>query len=316
MMFVAGLLLLGGVLAVIFFGHLRQTAPEQGLGGQIATLLVFVGLSGAVYTVSGEPDYTRPRLVSEPENIGAALRPEGLAPLEAYGALVLAQSTDQADWLDIATQLRNVRRPVEAADALTRAAALADEPSEQAALFGAAGETLVVAKGGAVDANAVAAFTAALDADPLSLGALFYLGREARLRTDDGAARDYWLRFLEAAPADHPLVAEVRGSLALLGESQEESARIAPVLTPEMIAQFDGLNDEERHRQIVSMLERRRSRLEGLGDTVDAAQWRELARAYVQINELNGAKAAYDRAFQLAPDDKALELERGQLDQP
>ena len=313
MMFIAGLVSLGAVLVFVFWYGLQRAAPELKASTHMMTLVGFIVLSGSVYLLSGTPDYADKNLANVQDDIGAALLPDGLGPLEAYGGLVQADSKDKAAWLNASANLREVRRPVEAADALIRAAVLSDDGVERASLFGAAGEILVSAAGGGVDAEAAAAFTAALEADPNSLGALYYLGREARIRSDDPAARSYWLRFLQSAPQDHPLIAEVRGNLALIGDGQEAAPRIAPVLTEDMIAQFEGLDDQERHAQIVSMLERRGARLDGQGAEVGADQWRELARAYLQIDELEGAKAAYDRAFELAPDDKALALERSQL---
>lgn len=313
MIFIAGLMTLLTMLAFVFGRGLKQASPEIGAKVRAGTLVGFVVLSGGVYALSGDPDYAVDQLAQGPQEIGLALLPESLGPLEVYGGLVQAGSNDKAAWLNASADLRELRRPFEAADALSRAAALSDDLSEKAALFGAAGEGLVTAAGGSVEMAAVTAFKAALEADPNSLGALYYLGREARMRTDDAGARVYWSRFLQFAPDDHPLVAEVRGDLALIGGGQDADGRIAPVLTADMIAQFDGLDENARHAQIVLMLERRSARLEGQGGEANADQWRELARAYLQINELEGAKAAYDRAFQLEPDDRALEMERSQL---
>ncbi len=314
MIFYGSVLLLICVLGAVLWSGLRRTAPASGAGVQLLTVGGFVGLSGLVYALSGQPDYTSPRGASVTEEMGAALRPDGVGPLEAYGALVLAQSEDKAEWIEIAADLQATRRPVEAADAFSRAGALASDPVERASLLGTAGETLVMAKGGMVERDAMIAFAAALKADPDSLGALYYMGREARARGDMAAARPYWSRFLAAAPEGHPLIAEVRGDLALLGEADSAAPRMAPALTEEMVAQFEGLNEEERRAQIVSMLARRQAKLETAGGGAGAEAWRDLARGYLQMGDLDGAKVAYDRAIELAPDDRALELERSQLD--
>jgi|GEM_PF-7050647 len=316
-MFIGGILLVGGLLAGVFWFGLGRSSAASDLKTRVLTLLVFVGLSGGVYALSGQPDYTAPRLVTADAgigDIGAALRPQGLGAVEVYGGLVQAQSQNKTEWLDVAESLRAARRPVEAADALMRAGKLAETASERAALFGAAGETLVTAKGGIVDDAAAAAFLAALEADPNSLGALYYLGRQARLKDDEDNARAYWSRFLAVAPEAHPLVSEVRGDLALIGGAVEVAVpRIAPVLTDEMVAQFEGLNAEQRQAQIASMLERVENRLSQPENRAESGEWRELARAYVRIGDLEGARAAYARAVALAPEDLALGLEYEQL---
>ncbi|MEO9970180.1 MAG: hypothetical protein ABJG15_10230 [Hyphomonadaceae bacterium] len=313
MMFVGGIILLAGIFSAILWFGLSKAEPTSDLKTRVLTLLVFVGLSGVVYGLSGEPDYTAPRLTAAEQNLGAALRPDGLGPVETYGGLVSANSQEKTKWLDVAESLRLARRPVEAADALLRAAGLAETEPEQAALFGAAGETLVMAKGGIVDDEAAAAFASALKADSNSLGALYYLGRQARSGGDEETARNYWSRFLEVVPSEHPLAAEVRGDLALIGGAQRAAPRIAPVLTPEMVAQFEGLTAEERQNRITSMLGRVESRLTTLGDEASSGEWRELARAYVRVEDLTGANAAYERAVALAPNDVALALERSQI---
>ena len=316
-MFIGGILLVGALLAGVFWTGLAKASTAGDLKTRALTLLVFLGLSGTVYALSGQPGYTAPRLVSAEagiSDIGAALRPAGLDAVEIYGGLVQARSQNKTEWLDVAESLRAVRRPVEAADALMRAGRLAEAANEQAALFGAAGETLVSAKGGNVDDEAGAAFLAALEVDPDSLGALYYLGRQGRLKGDEEAARAYWSRFLAVAPEGHPLVGAVRGDLALIGGAADvASPRIAPVLTDEMVAQFEGLDDGQRQARIAGMLERVEGRLKQPENRAKAGEWRELARAYVRIGDMSGAAEAYQRALKLAPDDAALLLEAAQI---
>ena len=316
-MFIGGVLLVGGLLAAVFWIGLTKVSAASNLKSRALTLLIFMGLSGGVYALSGQPDYTAPRLVTADAgigDIGAALRPEGLGAVEAYGGLVQSQSQNKTEWLDVAQSLRAARRPVEAADALMRAGKLAETATERAALFGAAGETLVSSKGGGVDDEAVAAFLAALEADPNSLGALYYLGRQGRLKGDEDTARAYWSQFLTVAPEAHPLVTEVRGDLALIGGAEVATPRIAPVLTDEMVAQFEGLDAEQRQARIASMLERVENRLEQPENKSESGEWRELARAYVRVGNLESAATAYQRAIDLAPDDLALRLEYQQIE--
>ena len=55
---------------------------------------------------------------------------------------------------------------------------------------------------------------------------------------------------------------------------------------------------------IQGMVERLAARLKQQPD--DAAGWAQLGRSYMVLNELDKARAAYERAVKLRPDDSAL----------
>ncbi len=308
--FAAGLGALAAGLLIVFWMFRERTEDDVGTGARTATALgLSVAVAGLAYGSLGDPTYLSPRVGSPTQGLAADLRPVKVAVLERFGAMVAADTADRSAWIDVAQALLAADRPLEASEALAAAAGLTDDPVEQAALFGAAGETRVRAIGGDVDPEAAAAFRSALSADPTSAGALYYLGRRARAAGDAQAAGAFWDRFLAAAPDGHPLASEVRSARALLGAPRP----IAPVLDQDAIRALDGLDETQRTARIAAMLASADARLSALGADADAEQWRELARAYLRLGDLQGARTAYGQAVALAPNDAALALERSQL---
>ena len=178
----------------------------------------------------------------------------------------------------------NAGQPLEAAQALQRATALAPRDAH---LWELLGEAQAMAAGGDIDADAQAAFRQALALDPTSAGAKYALG-QARIAHGDitGGLADW--RALEAslAPDDsrrEGLVKEIdyvaaHGALPPAG-SPENSSAAQPAVGPAQIqAMVDGLA----------------ARLKANPD--DPQGWVRLVRAYGVLGEADRQAAALAEA--------------------
>lgn len=146
------------------------------------------------------------------------------------------------------------------------------------------GEALVSAQDGVVPAQARSAFEKALELDPQSAKARFYLARAAEQDGNRGKAREAFTALLDSSPSDAPWVPVVRGEIARLdGE---------PPAAPNAEA-------------IRGMVEGLAARLDNQGGGVD--EWARLIRSYAVLGETDKARAAERKARQaLAQDQSAL----------
>lgn len=183
-----------------------------------------------------------------------------------------------------------------AAEALSRAAALAPDDADLAASWG---EALVHAAGGTVAPDAARRFAAALAIDPAHLAARYYRALAAAQAGDSRAAFAAWTALAEDAAPDAPWLPDLRLRLReLAGELGVDPPAIAAATAAEEIA---GLPPEERAAAIDGMVARLEARLRG--DPGDAAGWRRLGRAKRALGDLPAARDAWRRAVELAPDD-------------
>ena len=183
-----------------------------------------------------------------------------------------------------------------AAEALSRAAALAPSDADLAASWG---EALVHAAGGAVAPDAARRFDAALAIDPAHPAARYYLALAAAQAGDSRAAFDAWTALAEDAAPDAPWLPELRLRLReLAGALGIDPPAAAAATAAEEIA---GLPPEEQAAAIAGMVAGLEARLRD--DPGDAAGWRRLGRAKRVLGDLPAARDAWRRAVELAPDD-------------
>ena len=183
-----------------------QRAPAPVRAGAKDRVWVLAGTGVAVagalglYLVigGGLPDQPFERRVDDWATLSSALEPQQIA------AVIERQVREQPDNPQALAMLGAAR--FEAGDAIGAASAfrrmLVLTPGD-AQGWARLGESLVRANGGAIGADADAAFRESLKLDPSQLGALYFLGEAALARGDAAETRRMWTPLIAALdPAD------------------------------------------------------------------------------------------------------------------
>jgi cytochrome c-type biogenesis protein CcmH len=197
-------------------------------------------------------------------------------------------------WVLLARTLASLERYPEARSAYSQAIALApNEPRLHAEL----GESLVLATGGEVTAEAEAEFAKA-GADPR---ARFYEAEAALQRGDRETAKATLRALLATAPAEAPWRRVVQERLAEIAPREIAPSEQPPAAkgsgpTAQDVAAAQSMSPEERQAMIRSMVDRLATRLEQ--DPNDKDGWTRLAHAYDVLGESEKAQAARARAAQ------------------
>lgn len=287
-------------------GRRRDAERASGEGGRAAggrrrAALLALGLcvpalSAGLYATLGAPGLPG-RPFAESPAAGRAAAHDVADSVARLRARLEAAPADVDGWLLLGRAYVLLQRYGEAAAALRRAAALAADDPEIAALLG---EALVWAADGTVTAEAVRVFEAVLAARPAHPAARFHLAlahaQAGRLRR----AYDMWRALAAETPADAPwradLAALIRQAAAALGEADDSlpGAGAAPRgPTAEEAAAAAAMAPEDRAAMIRAMVEGLARRLAEAPD--DLAGWRRLARSWRVLGE--AAKAARAELF-------------------
>ncbi|HWC63416.1 MAG TPA: tetratricopeptide repeat protein [Rhizomicrobium sp.] len=276
------------LLAIGFATFALWRKPGKGrplLAGAVALFLVGVG--GGTYWMVGEP--------------GIALRSaRGLGTRDINGLIpflierVRKQPGDLEAWSYLGRAYMTAGDARDAANAFGRAVAVARRNGrEDTALESAYGEALVEATG-AVNDEALAAFTAVLARDPKDGAARFFLGQARAERGDKEGALSFWQPLLAEVPANAPLHQLLVDRIALL-----TAQGAAPGGAPDP-------------RQMVAGLA---ARLKQNPD--DAQGWERLIRAYSVLGQTDDARQALATARKTFANDKdvmaGLETEAREL---
>ena len=282
-------------LAAIAFAAWPVWRAAESRGARLLTMgavaLFVLGIGAGIYLLVGQPR----RALREAR--GAADRdPNGLAPMLIKR--VRANPDDAQAWIYLARIYVSAGDADQAAGALGRAVlASRKQGRESPELDTAYGELMVRAAGGQVPDGAVAAFTAALAADPKNAPARYYLGMAAAQKGDRAGAQRYWQTLLDEVPANTPLHSELVDRLASIGAA------------PPAVAGAGGAPD------INAMVSGLAARLKA--NPNDPAGWLRLIRAYSVLGETDKAKAALatarksvgaDASVKSALDSEAAEL--------
>lgn len=219
-------------------------------------------------------------------------------------------------WLLLARSKGALGDPMGGVAAARRALALAPEsPLARATLA----ELLIQAGGGTVPPEARELLEKVVAERPQDPRASFFLGLAAAQAGEREAALTTWRRLLAEAPADAPwreaVVAAIREAAAGLGLAVEPmlaettgrppAARAEPAPEArERARAIASLPPEERQAAIRSMVEGLEARLSAEGGDVEG--WLRLARARRVLGEPEKARAAFEKALALRPDDPAI----------
>ena len=287
-------------------GRRRDAERASGEGGRaaggrrraavLALGLCVPALSAGLYATLGAPGLPG-RPFAESPAAGRAAAHDIADSVARLRARLEASPADVDGWLLLGRAYVLLQRYGEAAAALRRAAALAADDPEIAALLG---EALVWAADGTVTAEAVRVFEAVLAARPAHPAARFHLAlahaQAGRIRR----AYDMWRALAAEAPAEAPwradLAALIRQAAAALGEADASlpGAGAAPRgPTAEEAAAAAAMAPEDRAAMIRAMVEGLARRLADAPD--DLAGWRRLARSWRVLGE--AAKAARAELF-------------------
>ena len=287
-------------------GRRRDAERASGEGGRsaggrrraavLALGLCVPALSAGLYATLGAPGLPG-RPFAESPAAGRAAAHDIADSVARLRARLEAAPADVDGWLLLGRAYVLLQRYGEAADALRRAADLAADDPEIAALLG---EALVWAADGTVTAEAVRVFEAVLAARPAHPAARFHLAlahaQAGRIRR----AYDMWRALAAEAPAEAPwradLAALIRQAAAALGEADASlpGAGAAPRgPTAEEAAAAAEMAPEDRAAMIRAMVEGLARRLADAPD--DLAGWRRLARSWRVLGE--AAKAARAELF-------------------
>jgi cytochrome c-type biogenesis protein CcmH len=158
------------------------------------------------------------------------------------------------------------------------------------------GETLAVAAGGVVTAEAKAEFERAVALNADEAKASYFLGVAAEQDGRAAEAASIWRAMLAKAPADAPWRPVVQAALSRVGGGPQ-----APALSTETMAAAKDMSEGDRGAMIRGMVDRLATRLKQNGDDVEG--WLRLVRAYMVMGERDKAKSASADARQAVAND-------------
>ncbi len=238
-----------------------RPAARAMLAGSLGLLVAAIG--GGAYVMLGTP-YLALRSVSPPS--AADLR--GLIAVLAQR--IRERPNDPAGWTLLGRGYLTLNDPSDAAAAFRRALRVA--PARQRPmLYSAYGEALTAAAGGAVSAEAEAAFSRALLGNPRDFAARYYLGQAYASRHENARALALWEGLLADAPSGAPWRSTLVDRIALL-KGQRASA------APDVGAMVAGLARRLHERPD------------------DPEGWLQLVRAYAVLGDAQKANATLAEA--------------------
>ena len=272
-----GLLALIAVIACAFVAVpiLRMQATRGGMVLAAAAALFVFGLGGALYLQFGHPELaTRTLEGTQARDLNSLIG--------RLAEVVRGRPQDPRGWAILGRAYLTAGDPGDAAKAFARAIAAQRATGDvQSVLYSAYGEALTQASGGAVTAEAEAAFGQALITDPKDRAARYYLGLAAAARGNKMKALALWQGLLADVPAASAVHEDLVDRIAAL-TAQSGGA-------PNVAAMVAGLA----------------ARLKAQPD--DGAGWQRLIRAYAVLGDRDKARQA------LADARKALAAQPDQI---
>lgn len=289
-------------------------------GARLALIVATaVGLvATGLYAVGGHPEASRTQVAAEvaavtgtpapaTDNAIASLIPQ----LEARAA---ATPGDATGWRTLATAYFEEQRFADAATAFGKAVAL--RPRD-AALLSAQGEALTQGAGGVVTPAAAQVFTSAAALDATDARARYFLALERDQHGDHRGAIDAWVALLNAAPADAPWAAQLRGfveqaaqqaGVSLAGRLKAPLPILAGAANAQgpdagQVAAVSGMSESGRAAFIKGMVDSLAAKL--AANPRDADGWIRLIRARKVMGDDAGAKAALASGRAAFADDPA-----------
>lgn len=152
------------------------------------------------------------------------------------------------------------------------------------------GEAMVLRDNGQVSDKARLAFARALERNPESLKARFWVAIHDEQNGQLEEAAEAYKKIMNASPEGAPWRAMVGTRLAMVQQRLDPSGASAPALSPEAMRSAETMTREERAAMIENMVAGLAERLEADGNDLEG--WLRLMRAYKVLGKSGEAKQA------------------------
>ncbi|WP_056227291.1 c-type cytochrome biogenesis protein CcmI [Devosia sp. Root635] len=265
----------------------RMVAPPHGLGRMplLAGLGGIAVLALGLYAMLGSPDLPSQPLAGRDDAMAQQIDLD--AAIARIEAQLTANPDDLRGWTVIAPAYLEMGRYADAARAYRRMMELGEPTAD---LQTSLAEALMLGADGAGSAEAMDLLRAAAASDPNHVLSRLYIAADLTRAGDYPAAAAAWQAALALSKGDEPWLPAAQQGLAV---AQNGGVAPANAQEAEMIGQMvGGLAD----------------RLAAEGGSI--AEWTQLVRAYLVLDDTDSAQAAYDAAVASYPQ----AFDRGDLD--
>ena len=178
---------------------------------------------------------------------------------------------------------------------------------ESAARLEGLGEAMVLRDNGQVNQTARMAFERALQRNPESLKAQFWVAVSDEQDGNYEQAAEAYRNIIEASPEGAPWRMMVGTRLAVVQQQLDPTGSGAPALSPEAMRSAEDMTRQERAQMVENMVAGLAERLEADGNDLDG--WLRLMRAYTVLGKSGEAEQAAALARENFKDDPSA-LER------
>ncbi len=259
---------------------------------RLGTVVAIPVMAMAIYLNVGRPELPAQPLEARLEQ--AAANQDMVAMVRQVEKHLEMNPTDAKGWSVLAPIYVRMGRHDDAANAYRQVLRLAGpDPAVLADL----GETMVVARQGLVEADAVQVFEAATKADASNMKARFFLALAKSQEGKADEARAQWQSMLAEGPADAPWRPVVESEMAKLsGDTPSVLPQLpkGPALSEEQMQAGQQMSQTDRTAMIRGMVEGLDKRLSEDGSDLDG--WLRLIRARMVLGEKDKAADALSRA--------------------
>lgn len=285
----------------------------------LGTVLPLLGF--AFYLLTGRPDLPAQPFADRHRNDATTQMVQ--RQINELNKRVAQKPEDLQNWILLGRTQITVGHYAEAADAFSRAVALAPDRAD---LLGAYAEALILQNEGTVTPAALQALDSALAKEPDDATANYYRGAADLQAGNPRAALERWLALEARSAPDAPYLPVLRKQIALASkDSGIDPLSIRPDRKPPPqpapgspqttmpggnapsaadMDRMSRLSPQERERAIASMVDGLEAKLKAAPDDVEG--WRRLGRARIVLNQPQKAVEAFREADKLKPNDKAI----------
>jgi cytochrome c-type biogenesis protein CcmH len=276
----------------------EKSAAEASTGAStpawlwFSTIAAIPAITLVIYMNVGRPELPAQPLDARLQT--AAANQDMVAMVRQVEKHLETDPSDAKGWSVLGPIYSRMGRHAEAANAYRQVLRLTGPNAEVLADLG---ETMVVAREGLVDADAVKIFEAATDVDAANMKARFFLALAKSQEGNAAEARTRWQSMLVEGPVDAPWRPVVERELAKLsGETPSVLPELpsAPALSAEQMQAGQQMSQSERTTMIRGMVEGLDQRLAEDGTDLDG--WLRLIRARMVLGEKDKAADALNRA--------------------
>jgi cytochrome c-type biogenesis protein CcmH len=290
------------ILAIADAGEDSTTARHNISSARLAVTAALIFLvpvaSALVYLEVGKPELRDQPFASRPAPVQQVDgRETALANIRGLQDQVDADPENVALWVELARTQLQAGLYGDSTGSYGKAIELTGNPILRVEM----GEAIVQGAEGLVTQGAIEQFQTALRSVPNEPRAHYYLGLAASQEGDVDGAVEIWRGLLEISPSDAPFRTEIVRLIRGVLEANNRPADEIVASLPEGTAPTGGAAaPHAQNEQIRGMVEGLAARLEN--DPDDVQGWLMLGRSRMVLEEPALAKAAFERARELAPE--------------